>query len=477
MTKKWLLLGLTICTALGISVSQVLGKSEGIKQNILVTTFPIYQIVRNVIQGQDGINVDLMLPSQAGCPHDYVLTPQDMQKLAKADLLVVNGLGMEEFLGAPVEKANPAIKIIDSSTGINDTLQYSGEHQHGHGADGEHAEEAHHESEHDHGELPFEWAGAFQLESGVYQWSFAKVDGAYADPGMKMAYIVSGAEEPIEQAEEQAKTIFGQSGQAVQPGGRLSTGNLYSLQFDSTRDATVFEIAVDQSGTYVFFTEHMPSEFEAGEHFFKTAGGKDVEPVAQEPETGHTHHHAETHQDHGHQHHNGGVNPHLFVSPRMTAKLAMNIAAELSKADPNNAAIYFNNAQVYAETMNKLADDMAALGKRLNNNRIVQPHGIFDYLARDMDLEIVAVMLAHGQEPSASEMMQLVETIKETHAGAIFTEPQYPEKIGKTLSKETGIPVALLDPAESGPENAPLTYYEMVMRQNMKTLESTLGAK
>jgi ABC-type Zn uptake system ZnuABC Zn-binding protein ZnuA len=94
-----------------------------------------------------------------------------------------------------------------------------------------------------------------------------------------------------------------------------------------------------------------------------------------------------------------------------------------------------------------------------------------------MGLEIVAVMQAHGQEPSAAEMMNLVNTIKEKRAGAIFTEPQYPEKIGKALSKETGIPVAMLDPVATGPENAPLTYYETVMRQNIKTLGSTLGAK
>jgi ABC-type Zn uptake system ZnuABC Zn-binding protein ZnuA len=161
----------------------------------------------------------------------------------------------------------------------------------------------------------------------------------------------------------------------------------------------------------------------------------------------------------------------------MTAQLSMNIAAELSKADPNGAAIYFRNAQAYAETMNRLADDMAALGKRLKNNRIVQPHGIFDYLARDMGLEIVAVMQAHGQEPSASEMMQLVKTIRAKGVGAIFTEPQYPEKVGKSLGKETGVPVALLDPVATGPENAPLDYYETVMRQNMKTIESTLGVK
>ncbi|OPY78688.1 MAG: High-affinity zinc uptake system binding-protein ZnuA precursor [Syntrophorhabdus sp. PtaU1.Bin153] len=328
MNKKLILVMLTICTAFGLTAFPTIGKAGSTEQTVLVTTFPIYQIVRNVTEGRDGVLLDLMLPSQLGCPHDYALTPRDMQKLAKADILVVNGLGLEEFLGAPVRKANPKITVIDSSIGIEETLEYSEDHNHGH---------------------------------------------------------------------------------------------------DNSK------------------AEH--------------------------------HHHGKERHYHGHDHHHAGINPHLFASPRMTARLAMNVAAELSKADPKGAAIYLRNAQAYAGSMNRLADEMSALGKRLKNNRIVQPHGIFDYLARDIGLTIVAVMQAHGQEPSASEMMQLVKTIRKKQAGAIFTEPQYPEKVGKSLSKETGIPVAMLDPVATGPENAPLTYYETIMRQNMKTLESTLGVK
>ncbi|MGD8959614.1 MAG: zinc ABC transporter substrate-binding protein [Desulfobacteraceae bacterium] len=480
MRKKWVVTLLTICLAFGSMLLPPVMRVAAADQTVLVTAFPIFQIVRNVTQGRDGVQVDLMLPSQLGCPHDYALTPQDMQKLAKADILVVNGLGMEEFLGAPVNNANPHIKVIESATGITATLHYTEDQGHAHGQEHAHGDAGSHGEGHDHGhhgEHPFEWAGAFTLDPGTYRWSFAKVDGKYADPGMKMVYVASDLKDPIEHVEDNVMELFEGDGQALKHGGRLHPGELYALQFDGARNATEFEIGIEKAGTYVFFTEHMPSEFEAGDHFFKTAGGKDVEPVLQEPEHAHAHHHGEGHDAHGHGHQHAGVNPHLFASPRMTAQLAMNIAAELSKVDPNGAATYFKNAQAYAETMNRLADEMAARSKRLKNNRIVQPHGIFDYLARDLGLEIVAVMQAHGQEPSASEMMQLVKTIKDQRAGAIFTEPQYPEKVGQTLSKETGIPVAMLDPVATGPENAPLTYYETVMRQNMQTLESTLGVK
>ena len=300
-------------------------------KTVLCSTFPIYQIARNVAEGRAGLTLQLMLPAQLGCPHDYALTPQDMQKIAKADVLVVNGLGLEEFLGAPVGKANPAIAVIDASVGIADTLPY---------ADGNHDEDA---DGHDH-----------------------------------------------EEAAHDAK--------------------------------------------------------EAGHH----------------P---------------GEEHHHTGVNPHGFASPRMAARLTATIAAGLSKADPDGAALYAKNAGAYAARLNTLADNMSALGAKLKNPRIVQPHGVFDYLARDMGLTIVAVMQAHGQEPSAAQMIELVKTVKTEKAGAIVTEPQYPEKAGRVLAKETGIPVITLDPAASGPENAPLTYYETVMQRNMKTLQETLGTK
>ena len=296
--------------------------------NVLCTTFPIHLIARNVAQGRAGVDLQLLLPAGMGCPHDYALTPQDLRKIAAADVLVVNGLGLEEFLGAPVETANPDVETVDSSAGIPNLLEYAHEHS---GA----------EEEHDH--------------------------EAEADPG-----------------------------------------------------------------------------------------------------------HAE--HDHGHPHH-AGVNPHLFASPRLAARIALNVAAGLSKADPEGAGIYFRNAQAYADRLNALADEMAALGRTLKNNRIVEPHGVFDYLARDMGLEVVAVLRPHGQEPSAAEMLELVRTLRAKQAGAIFTEPQYPAKVGAALARETGLPTATLDPVATGPDAAPLDYYETAMRQNMEVLRATLGVQ
>ena len=95
-----------------------------------------------------------------------------------------------------------------------------------------------------------------------------------------------------------------------------------------------------------------------------------------------------------------------------------------------------------------------------------------------MGLSIVAVVQAHaGQEPSAAEMLAIVRTVREQRAGALFTEPQYPAAIGRTIAAEANIPAATLDPAATGPEQPPADYYDQVMRANLATLERTLGRR
>lgn len=419
-------------------------------KNVLCTTFPIYQITRNVVQGRTKVSVDLMLPAQLGCPHDYALTPQDMRKLAKADVLVVNGLGMEEFLGAPVERANADLVIIDSSAGIQNTLQYTGGHEDVH-----------------------EWAGAFDLKPETYRWTFAKIDGAYADPAMKMVVIQARGDDTIEKSEAQAEKLFAAESKDLAYGDEVAANTLCELHFSVDRERTVFEFRPRAAGRYVFFTEHLPFEFEAGEHFFKDTAGNDIEPVLQEPDDDHGPEHGDEH----HHHHHSGVNPHLFTSPGLSAKLAVTIAKGLSSIDPEGADTYIANANAYAGRMNVLVDEFRVLGRRLVNNRIIQPHGVMDYLARDIGLEIAATTRPHGQEPSAAEMRALVEIIREKKVGAIFSEPQYSDKAARALARETGIPAAIFDPVASGPENAPLDYYDTVMHTNLRTIEDVLRTR
>ncbi len=85
---------------------------------VLTSFLPMEIFTRNVAGDAPDVTVVSMLPASLGCPHDYALTPGDMKKIASADLFVVNGFGMEEFLGEPVRRANPKIRIVETARAV-----------------------------------------------------------------------------------------------------------------------------------------------------------------------------------------------------------------------------------------------------------------------------------------------------------------------------------------------------------------------
>lgn len=129
----------------------------------IVTTFvPMTQFTQAVAGNRAKVNQ--LLPTNVG-PHDYQAKPEDVQKLANADVLVQNGLDMEEFLEDMVKNAeNTQLTVIDSSRGIPTikTKSIAGEaHQdkadnHDHETDTKKTENA--GNEHEHGEFnPHIW--------------------------------------------------------------------------------------------------------------------------------------------------------------------------------------------------------------------------------------------------------------------------------------------------------------------------------
>lgn len=85
---------------------------------VLASTFPIEQFTRNVCKDVPGVQVELLIPASAGCPHDFALKPADMRKLGGASILVINGAGLEEFLERFLQSAPATLAVIDASEGL-----------------------------------------------------------------------------------------------------------------------------------------------------------------------------------------------------------------------------------------------------------------------------------------------------------------------------------------------------------------------
>ena len=305
-----------LCLALSLSGCRP-SDPEPAARRIVCSTFPLWLLTRNIADGQKGVSVELLLPAGLGCPHEYVVTPEDARRIESADVMVINGLGLDDFAADRFRQSKPNGPVIIATEGLQSQ-------EHSAHSDGEHGHSDTTPHEHDHG-----------LEA----------------------------------------------------------------------------------------------------------------------------------------------NPHLFSSPRLAARMAQRIAGELARIDPDGAARYESNAARLAQRLDALADEIRKAIEVLPNKRIIAQHDILDAFATDAGLEIVGYIQAHaGHDPSAQEIIELVRTVRQRDAGAVFVEPQYPARIGETIAREAGIPIGTVDPVASGPDDAPMDYYEITMRRNVEELRKVLSS-
>ena len=109
--KKIFLLTLLLAT---FFVTGCGSKSDDGKLHIVTSFYPMYLDAINIAGNVPGVEVTNLTAPQTGCLHDYQLTTEDMKKLESADIFIVNGLGMENFLDK-VTESNKNLKIIDAS--------------------------------------------------------------------------------------------------------------------------------------------------------------------------------------------------------------------------------------------------------------------------------------------------------------------------------------------------------------------------
>jgi len=141
MKKRFLSLLLSglLCLTAGCGSSAPTLEED--KLNILATTYPIYLLTCAVTEGVDSLEVSLLVNEQVSCLHDYTLTVHDMKSIEKADVIVTNGVGLEDFMSDALAQTNAM--IIDCSEGI-ELLPSTGHHDHDHGHDHGHETEGEH---------------------------------------------------------------------------------------------------------------------------------------------------------------------------------------------------------------------------------------------------------------------------------------------------------------------------------------------
>ena len=106
--------------------------------SIACTTYPVYLLANSIAGEVDGVEVTLIINQQVSCLHDYSLTVSDMKALEGADVVVINGGGLEDFLSDALDGCSiiDCGKDIDLLDGDEDGHDHEAEH-HDHHEEGD----------------------------------------------------------------------------------------------------------------------------------------------------------------------------------------------------------------------------------------------------------------------------------------------------------------------------------------------------
>ena len=181
------------------------------------------------------------------------------------------------------------------------------------------------------------------------------------------------------------------------------------------------------------------------------------------------------HDDHGDHQYNG----HIWTDPIIAKKMVSAIADKMSQLDPQGAEVYKQNAAAYIAELDKLDARFRRISEcAIRRTALFAGRFAFSYLFERYGFDYIAAYSSCSAdgEPSAAEMMRIVNAVKDDGVPCVYYEELVEPRVAKTVVSETGCDMLLLHSCHNlslDDFNAGVTYISL-MNQNADNLEKGL---
>jgi ABC-type Zn uptake system ZnuABC Zn-binding protein ZnuA len=172
--------------------------------------------------------------------------------------------------------------------------------------------------------------------------------------------------------------------------------------------------------------------------------------------------------------------PHFWLDPTRVITYVVNIRDGLSTADPDGAPEYARNAAAYISQLEALDRWITEQVQQIPPERrlLVTNHESFGYFADRYGFQVVGTIIpsvSTGASPSAQQMAQLIEHIRETGAPAIFLETGTNPQLAEQIAADAGVKVVteLFTHSITEPDGVAPTYIAM-MEYNTRAIVEAL---
>lgn len=392
---------------------------------VVATTTILGDLVKGIVG--DDATVTVLLPVGAD-PHDYQPSSRDGVIIREADLVVANGLALEESLLSVLEAAHDdGARILEVGDMVDPMEWGEGRDPHegeddGHGdEEDDHAEEEddHAEDEDDHH------------------------DEAEGEEEEEEEHHEEEGEEEEEHHDEEEEGDEGEHGEEEE---------------DDDHDEGE-EHEEDDHG------EEEDHEEEEGDH------GEEDDHADEED-------HAE--DEHGHAH-EGAFDPHFWFDPSRVQRAVELIAAELADIGKVlSASEWTQRGHDYAEEIGRAADEATAILAAVpeSQRKLVTNHDSFSYFGVYFDFEVLDSVLpgAGLAQADTARLARIVEEIREEGVTTLFTETIADASVVLTVANEFDPPLAVVElyTGSLGPEGSDADTYVKWLVENARRIAEAL---
>jgi zinc transport system substrate-binding protein len=140
-----------------------------------------------------------------------------------------------------------------------------------------------------------------------------------------------------------------------------------------------------------------------------------------------------------------GKDPHIWNSPLNAKTMVENICDGLIRVDQENEEYYIQNKNEYLSKLDELDKDIRESLEGIENRRFIVFHPAWGYFARDYNLEQIPIEV-EGKEPSAQDIVHLIEKAKEYNVKVVFASPQFDARSAEAIANEIDGRVVFIDP-------------------------------
>lgn len=162
-------------------------------------------------------------------------------------------------------------------------------------------------------------------------------------------------------------------------------------------------------------------------------------------EDSHSHEeHADDPDEHDHDHRPGSLDAHLWLSTVNARVIAERMSADLSAADPANAARYQSNLKAFEQRLEALDQRLKTRLTGIAGKPFFVFHEAFDYFESAYGLQHAGVFsVAAEVQPGAQHVAAMRKRLQDAGKTCVFSEPPLRPRLAETLT--AGLPVKLAE--------------------------------